>query len=51
MTRMKFAYIRLTTKNQDKTKENKIDKLKHLGIEERFVFIDKPSDQFYNYPS
>lgn len=51
MTQMKFAYIRLTTKSQDETRKNKIDKLKRLGIEERFVFIDKPNGQFYNYPS
>lgn len=48
---MKVAYIRLTTTSQNETRKKKIDKLKRLGIDERFVFIDKPNGQFYNYPS
>lgn len=45
---MKLAYVRISTKDQNA--ERQIKKMRELGIEERYTFIDKASGKDFNRP-
>ncbi|MDR3563098.1 MAG: recombinase family protein [Negativicutes bacterium] len=45
---MQFGYIRISSKDQNEGRQ--YDKMKALGIEDRFLFIDKQSGKDFNRP-
>lgn len=45
---MKLAYVRVSTQEQDVTRQ--IIKMKELGIEERFIFIEKATGKNFDRP-
>jgi DNA invertase Pin-like site-specific DNA recombinase len=45
---MKIGYVRVSTKDQNT--ERQIKKMRELGIEERYTFIDKASGKDFNRP-
>lgn len=45
---MKIAYVRVSTKEQNP--ERQIEKMKELGVEDRFIFIEKGSGKDFNRP-
>lgn len=48
VTTMKIGYIRVSSKDQDETRQ--LIKMQDLGIEERFIFVDKASGKDFNRP-
>ncbi|MFD0680358.1 MULTISPECIES: recombinase family protein [unclassified Paenibacillus] len=45
---MKLGYVRVSTKEQNT--ERQVKKMRELGIEERYIFIDKQSGKDFNRP-
>ena len=45
---MKIGYIRVSSKDQNE--ERQLLKMKQLGIEDRFIFVDKASGKDFNRP-
>lgn len=45
---MKIAYIRVSSKDQNEGRQ--VQKMKELGIEDRFIFIDKASGKDFDRP-
>lgn len=46
---MKIGYIRVSSKDQNENRQ--LEKMKKLGIEERFIFIDKQSGANFDRPN
>jgi DNA invertase Pin-like site-specific DNA recombinase len=46
---MKLGYVRVSTKEQNT--ERQLKKMRELGIEERYVFVDKQSGKDFNRPN
>lgn len=46
---MKIAYIRVSSKDQNEGRQ--VEKMQELGIEDRFIFVDKASGKDFNRPS
>lgn len=49
MESTKIAYIRVSSKDQNEGRQ--LEKMKELGIEDRFIFIDKQSGKDFDRPS
>lgn len=45
---MKIGYVRVSTKEQNT--ERQLKKMRELGIEERYIFVDKQSGKDFNRP-
>lgn len=45
-TNLKFGYIRVSSKEQNEQRQ--VDKIKSLGIDDRYIFIDKESGKDFN---
>lgn len=43
---MKLAYVRVSSEDQNETRQ--VDKMKELGVEDRFIFIDKKSGKDFD---
>ncbi len=46
---MKIAYIRVSSKDQNEGRQ--VEKMQALGIEERFIFVDKASGKDFDRPN
>lgn len=46
MSQAKLAYVRVSTKEQNIDRQ--INKMRELGVEERFIFVDKASGKDFN---
>lgn len=45
---MKIEYVHVSTKDQNTDRQ--IKKMRELGVEDRYVFVDKQSGKDFNYP-
>lgn len=46
---MNIGYVRVSSKDQNENRQ--LEKMKHLGIEDRFIFIDKQSGANFDRPN